>query len=408
MHFTGDFDLIQMSPATASPAPAAPRAAPVAAAGASGFAVALATVLVPGAEPEVGDTLLPGRQALAAGGKKLPGLDEKLGEGEADADPDGDADAPDAAFAWFAAPLTADPARTGFSQAGKPAPRPITLGSSPDGNRPAGAQPAIDAAPPPLDGKTVAGTAPADGAPVAAKASPAPQPAAPAAIVTLPTDIEPKIVLAAKSDPAAPATAPQPVALPSVETSLGAPALAGRPVLAPAMLAPDLQAAPRRLIREIAGATFAPTAPDAPSAPAVAAPADMQQAALDTRRHEWMGAMIDRIETMRDASNAGDTRIRLSPAALGQVDISIRHEGDRIHVHFATETPAARQLLTDAQPRLSELAEARGVKLGQTTVDSGTAGSGQQQTATRQAPVPSRPAGAVSADAAADTDQRIA
>jgi flagellar hook-length control protein FliK len=407
MHFTGDFDLIQMSPATASPVPAAPRAAPVAAAGVSGFAVALATVLVPGATAEASEPLLPGRQGLAAGGKKLPGLDEKLGDGDADKDGDGDTDAPDAAFAWFAAPVATDPARTGFSAAGKPAPHPITLGSSPEGNTPGGVQSPTETAAPSLGAKAPAGPIPGDTT-IAVKADPAPQPAAPAAAdLALQAGAAPKPALPAKGDTAA--APPQPVALPTVETALDVPALSGRPIVAPlAALSLDAPVAPRKLIREIAGATFAPAAPDAPSAPGIAAPADMQQAALDTRRHEWMGAMIDRIETMRDASNTGDTRIRLAPAALGQVDISIRHEGDRIHVHFATETQAARQLLTDAQPRLNELAEARGVKLGQTTVDSGTAGSGQQQnTATRQ-PVPLRSASAVTADVAADTDQRIA
>jgi len=402
MDFTGDFDLIQMSPATASPAPSAPRAAPVAAAGVSGFAVALATVLVPGAAAEAGETLLPGRQALAAGGKKLPGLDEKLGDGETDKDGDGEPDGADAAFAWFAAPVIAEPARTGFSQAGKPDPRPITLGAAPNGNLPGGEpQPAPDAARP-QPGPTVPAAAGDDGIAVPV---PTPVPVAAAPI----TPSEPKPEFQPKADSAAPAVPAAPVATPAVEVALDAPTLAARPVaLPPVTVSLDAPAAPRRLIREIAGATFAPAAPDSPSAPTIAAPADMQQAVLDTRRHEWMGAMIDRIETMRDASNAGDTRIRLTPAALGQVDVSIRHEGDRIHVHFATETQAARQLLADAQPRLSELAEARGVKLGQTTVDSGTAGSGQQQNATRQAPMPARPASATAAEAAADTDQRIA
>jgi flagellar hook-length control protein FliK len=408
MDFTGDFDLIQMSPATATPALAAPRAAPVAAAGVSGFAVALATVAVPGAAVEAGETLLPGRQALAAGGRKLPGLDEKLGDGETNTDGDSDTDAPDAAFAWFAVPVATDAVRTGFSSAGKAAPRPITLGSSPEGNTPGGVQPPSDTATPSLDGKALAGTTPGDTT-IAVKADPAPQPAAPAAVdMVLQADAAPKPALPTKGDTPT-AEPPPPVALPSVETMLDVPALASRPIVAPmAALSLDVPAAPRKLIREIAGATFAPTAPDAPSAPAIAAPADMQQAALDIRRHEWMGAMIDRIETMRDASNTGDTRIRLAPAALGQVDISIRHEGDRIHVHFATETQAARQLLADAQPRLNELAEARGVKLGQTTVDSGTAGSDQQQNAATRQPAPSRPAGAVTADVVADTDQRIA
>lgn len=397
MHFTGDFDVIQISPATASPAPVSPRAAPVAVAGVSGFAVALATVAIPGATAEAGETLLPGRQAIAADGKKLPGLDETLDDANADKDGDGEADSPDAAFAWFAAPVVAEPVRTGFALAGKPDPRPITLGSSPTSNLPGAEQPAIDAAKP-QPGATIPVPAPTDGNGIATPV----MPSAPVATAAPAAGTAPKSEFQAKGDTPAP---PAPVATPMVEVALD---IAARPVALPPVNVPlEVPTAPRRLIREIAGATFAPAAPDAPSAPAVAAPADMQQAVLDTRRHEWMGAMIDRIEAVRDAARAGDTRIRLVPDSLGQVDIAIRHEGDRIHVHFATETQAARQLLTDAQPRLNELAEARGVKLGQTTVDSGTAGSGQQQNATRQ-PMPARPASAVAADAAADTDQRIA
>jgi flagellar hook-length control protein FliK len=404
--------LIQLSASAAPQAPAAPRPAPVTAAGTGGFAVALAAAAVPEAAEKTVEALIPDRQALAAGGKKLPGLDDKPGEGEGDTDPDtdSDADVPDASFAWFAAPVVSDPARTGFSQAGKPAPRPITLGSSPDGNTPGAAKPALDTAAPQVAGKapdaiTLAGDAAADPA-----ARPVPQPAAaPTVGIALPAAADPKPVFQPRADAAQPAPPQQPVALPTVEATLEVPALLGRPVAMSAPFSLDTPGAPRRLIREIAGATFAPTAPDAASAPAIAAPGDLQQAMLDTRRHEWMGSMIDRIEAMRDASAIGDTRIRLSPAALGQVDISIRQEGDRVHVHFAAETQAGRQLLTDAQPRLAELAEARGVKLGQTSVDSGTSGSGQQQSAaTPGQPVPLRPAGAVAAEAAPDTDQRIA
>jgi hypothetical protein len=64
----------------------------------------------------------------------------------------------------------------------------------------------------------------------------------------------------------------------------------------------------------------------------------MQQGVLDMRRQEWMGQMVDHIEAMRDASPTRETRISLSPEALGKVDVSIRQDGDRIHVHFATET----------------------------------------------------------------------
>ncbi|MET0307881.1 MAG: flagellar hook-length control protein FliK [Sphingomonas sp.] len=395
--------MIQIAPAPASPAPAAPRAAPAATAGASGFAIALATILTPGAAAETdeaAETLLPGRQALAAGGKKLPGLDGK--PGDADKDGDGEPDAPDAAFAWFAAPVVAEPVRTGFSAAARPVAQPAAAALP--GGGPFASEPPVAGAAKPQPAPASGATPPAgDAAP--AVNPPVPLPAQPVA----PVAVEPKPVFQAKDEAPKADASTQPVALPAVDVSkLEVPTLANRPMVTPPTIALDAPAAQRRVIRDIAGTTFAPAAPDAPSAPAIAAPADMQQAALDTRRHEWMGSMIDRIEAMRDASNTGDTRIRLSPEALGQVDISIRHEGDRVHVHFATETPAARQLLTDAQPRLSELAEARGVKLGQTSVDSGTAGSGQHQTATRQPPVPARPASAVVADAAADTDQRIA
>jgi flagellar hook-length control protein FliK len=132
---------------------------------------------------------------------------------------------------------------------------------------------------------------------------------------------------------------------------------------------------------------------------------------LDTRRQEWMGKMVEHIEALRDAAPVRETRISLAPEALGKVDVSIRHEGDRVHVHFTTETPAARQLIADAQPRLTELAETRGLKLGQTSFESGTAGQGpNRDSRSNPAPLQSRaplPANSESAVGSAD-DERIA
>lgn len=127
-------------------------------------------------------------------------------------------------------------------------------------------------------------------------------------------------------------------------------------------------------------------------------------------RQEWMGQMIEKIEAMRDSGPVRETRIALTPDALGKVDISVRQDGDRVHVHFAAETQAARQILTDAQPRLNELAEARGVRLGQTSVDSGgpNAQSGHKQNDARQPQAPFA-AGRASADTAfTDTEDRVA
>lgn len=101
------------------------------------------------------------------------------------------------------------------------------------------------------------------------------------------------------------------------------------------------------------------------------------QAPLDLTRDDWTGQMIDRIAALRDSAEAADTRIKLAPENLGALEVSIRRDGDRIHVHFTAENAAARQLIAEAAPRLAELADARGVKLGQTSVEAGN-GGGQQ------------------------------
>ncbi|MGN7161093.1 flagellar hook-length control protein FliK [Sphingomonas sp. SAFR-052] len=159
--------------------------------------------------------------------------------------------------------------------------------------------------------------------------------------------------------------------------------------------------------------TLAAPAIDAATLRPVSAPVTAQQPHLDTRQPQWMEGMIDRIETLRDASpTQGETRIRLSPDALGDVEIALRTSEDgRVHVHFSSDNADAGRLLADAQPRLVQLAEARGLKLGGMQVDVGT----QQQPSQRQAqdqgsPQPRAPRSAF-ADAQAPstrTDNRIA
>jgi len=111
------------------------------------------------------------------------------------------------------------------------------------------------------------------------------------------------------------------------------------------------------------------------SAPAIRT-AEAQQAPLDMRQDRWPHAMIERIEILRDAADAGDTRIRLIPDALGAIDVSMRKDGDTVRVHFHAEQSATRALLQDAQPRLVELAEARGLKLAQGSLTQGSLGQG--------------------------------
>jgi hypothetical protein len=133
--------------------------------------------------------------------------------------------------------------------------------------------------------------------------------------------------------------------------------------------------------------------------------ADAQQAPLDMRQDRWPHAMIERIEMLRDAADAVDTRIRLVPDALGAIDVSVKKDGDTVRVHFNAEQAATRTLLADAQPRLAELAEARGLKLAQGSLgDSGA----QQQRAPATPQTPNRPASAAAVIADTPDDIRIA
>ena len=150
-----------------------------------------------------------------------------------------------------------------------------------------------------------------------------------------------------------------------------------------------------------------PTAGTPVSAPTIATAA-AQQAPLDMRQERWPHAMIERIEILRDAADAGDTRIRLVPDALGAIDVSLKQDGDTVHVHFHAEQGATRALLQEAQPRLVELAEARGLKLGQGGLGD-SAGNGQPRAqATPQAPNRTPPPSAPATIVAAPEDIRIA
>ena len=132
--------------------------------------------------------------------------------------------------------------------------------------------------------------------------------------------------------------------------------------------------------------------------------------AIDTRRDQWLDRLVDRIEILRDAADARDTRVRLIPDALGKIDVAIRKEGDVVHVQFTAEVPATRQLLADAQPRLAAIAETRGVRLGQSSVDAGGAQGQQPRPEHHHRPAPARaPArAATTTETATDDEARLA
>jgi flagellar hook-length control protein FliK len=174
-------------------------------------------------------------------------------------------------------------------------------------------------------------------------------------------------------------TAPLPQAQP-VPLAVSDPAAA--PMFAAAVTAATL---PTGKDRDPAAPTdpLAAIAPAAatPSVAAVAPPSGGERSPLDLTQERWPQAMVAHIERLRDAADAADTRIRLVPDALGAIDIGVRQEGETLHVHFTAAEAQTRSLLQEAQPRLAEAAEQRGLKLGQTSVgqNQAEAGSGQRQ-----------------------------
>ncbi len=130
--------------------------------------------------------------------------------------------------------------------------------------------------------------------------------------------------------------------------------------------------------------------------------------ALDMARETWPAKMIERIEMLRDAADANDTSIRLVPDRLGTIDVSLRRDGDTVAVHFQAQQAETRQLIAEAQPRLADMAEARGLRLSTQTGDGGSQPQQQQQRAGASA----ARANNVSPDAAhagvTSADQRVA
>lgn len=157
---------------------------------------------------------------------------------------------------------------------------------------------------------------------------------------------------------------------------------------------------------------FLSPAPALAASPAIAPITDPSP--LDTTQPRWPDQMIARIEGLRDLANEADTRIRLHPDALGHIDVALRRENEGVRVHFTAAEPATAKLLADAHPRLTELAEAKGLKLGGAPVDAGASGGGdRRQPATPQPALPARPVRARAAsdaqsDPRPDTDDRLA
>ena len=163
---------------------------------------------------------------------------------------------------------------------------------------------------------------------------------------------------------------------------------------------------PWREDREADGASaqqaIAATAPVAGMAAAAGARED---ATLDMRHGGWPGAMVDHIERLRDAADATDTRIRLVPDALGSIDVSLARRDDGVQVTLTADRPATQAMLAEARPQLTDLAQARGLRLADAGLGAGAGGSAQGFADHRRQPAPAT-APAAPASATTTTDDR--
>ncbi len=140
----------------------------------------------------------------------------------------------------------------------------------------------------------------------------------------------------------------------------------------------------------------------------------MAAAPIVMTSNDWPMKMIGRIEMIRDALDAVDTSIRLVPDKLGAIDVSLRREGDAVAVQMIAQSPETRQILAEAQPRLVELAEARGLKLSAHLGDGSSTGQQHQQQPQAQRTPTGAPATSnrsphlATSDAGGGDDDRIA
>jgi flagellar hook-length control protein FliK len=178
-----------------------------------------------------------------------------------------------------------------------------------------------------------------------------------------------------------------------------------------AMFTAERDVRPRAQVSELAAQPLQAVLGDSAVAPTQSVQATAtRDLPLDTRRDEWMGAMIERIEVLRDEGSR-EARVRLAPEGLGAIDVSIRHDGDAVQVTLSADRDSSRALLAEAAPKLAELADARGLKLGGATVDGSTAGQRDGRDGRQPQPaLPARPASADTADESAETsdETRIA
>ncbi len=138
--------------------------------------------------------------------------------------------------------------------------------------------------------------------------------------------------------------------------------------------------------------TFDPTAlATGEMARPVTATGAADQKPLDMTQAHWPQGMIERIDRMREDAATADTRIQLSPDALGGIAVAIRHDAGGTHLHFTAEQAQTATMLADAHATLARLAEDKGMRLGDTAVATGGMAGSDMGQSMRDQRAPAQP-----------------
>ncbi|MBL8504184.1 MAG: flagellar hook-length control protein FliK [Rhodocyclaceae bacterium] len=71
--------------------------------------------------------------------------------------------------------------------------------------------------------------------------------------------------------------------------------------------------------------------------------------------------------------------LTLTPPHMGKVDVTLTMSGDQTNASFVAASPAAREALEQALPRLREILADAGITLGQTSVNAESPRNGREQ-----------------------------
>jgi flagellar hook-length control protein FliK len=140
--------------------------------------------------------------------------------------------------------------------------------------------------------------------------------------------------------------------------------------------APAASAAPTAAIAPAFSAAPLAAQPAAVAAPTPNAVPDVAELVIE-RQLDLAGddQWLDRLARDIARAGAGDEplRFRLHPQTLGHLQVELSQSDRGANIRLTVETEAARNILLDAQPRLTAEARAQGVRLAGTEVDLGTA-----------------------------------